>query len=353
MNKIWTQQPQVPVQIDWSNPITRGLVDVINAADLRSVINKVPAVTTGAVDPGIASNGRVRRTPATGNNKDAYTGTWSMINVPLTLIAMYRITNAAYSSRIAGNLASSTYGYGIAPNTTNFCAIIARSGVNTILTGATVNTALKVDAITVDATNASFYENGKLTAGPTAHGGMATPTGDFTFGAENGASNTDAADYYLSALFNRVLSNSEIRSISNNPWQIFQPIERHIFLPIATDVAVLLYSRPSSDVSTVWTPSIGTSCADTISEVLADDDNYSYGNGTQDVNLGGITEYVAGHTPVLRYRIKNPTRVTLLQSAVALATWDHNNSSPETFQRTLPTNLITDYNSLVLRFESI
>jgi len=193
--------------------------------------NGVRATTSLTVTNSFGAKGRTRQTPASLSNKDIYAGAWSRIPAPLTLVVMYQKFSAAFSTRIAGNLSASNYGYGIAPNTTNFRAIISRSGVNTILTGAANHTRLKVDALVVDATNGTLYEDGLLTAGPTAHGGMATPTGDFSFGAENGASNTELADYYFAALFSRALTLPEIKSISANPWQVFEPAKRKIWVP--------------------------------------------------------------------------------------------------------------------------
>lgn len=220
----WTSQPQVPVRIDWSNPMTKGLIDVMIAANLRSV-KGVVATTSGTVTSGVGSYGRLRKTPSGGDNKDIYAGAWSRIPAPLTLVAMYRIVAATSYTRIAGNLYTSSYGYGLGPSTTNFRAIVSRSGVNTILTGAPISSARKVDALIVDTTNCYLYENGRLTAGPTVHGGMATPTGDFSIGAENSPTiaPTDEAEYYLTGLWNRCLSASEVKSLSDNPWQIFEP----------------------------------------------------------------------------------------------------------------------------------
>jgi hypothetical protein len=52
-------------------------------------------------------------------------------------------------------------------------------------------------------------------------------------------SNNDTAGFgefgslYLAVFFDYVLSDSEIKSYSSNPWQVFAPLERNIFQPVA------------------------------------------------------------------------------------------------------------------------
>jgi hypothetical protein len=199
---------------------------------LRTVVNQDPATTTGTMSGVVGTKGLARNPGLTGTTgKDAYSGEWSRINAPLTLFTLYQRRTNSFATRVSGNLTVSTNGYGFAPNTTNFRAIVSRSGVNTILTGSTTsNTLLKADALVIGPSNAELWENGVRTVAPTAHGGMATPSGSFTHGLENGASNCDSLEIYLSAVWSRELLASELKSLAANPWQIFQPIERQIFI---------------------------------------------------------------------------------------------------------------------------
>ena len=225
-----TSQPQGPVGIDWGNPLARGLVDAVPASQLRTVVNQVAATVSGSMTPSVGLLGTARRSATSGANKDIYDGAWSRLPAPLTLLTVYKLNSLDFSTRVSGNLTVSTNGYGLAPSITNYRAIVSRSGVNTVLTGSATSTSkTKIDVLVVDPTNATFWENGVRTVSPTAHGGMATATGAFTHGAENAASNTNNADYYLSLVWNRALSDAEIKSLSDNPWQIFQPVNRAIW----------------------------------------------------------------------------------------------------------------------------
>lgn len=221
--KVRTSQPQDLCGVDWSNPFTNGLVEVVPAYLLRTVVNSDQATTSGTMTSVVSTRGIARRSVLSGSNKDIYSGAWSRIPAPLTLLTVYRMLTHWYTTRVSGNLTSGTNGYGLTPNATNFRAMVSRSGVNTILTGSAISSALKADALVIDATNASLFENGILTVAPTAHGGMATATGSFTHGSENAASNTDEVEYYVSYLWDRALSGTEIKSLSDNPWQIFAP----------------------------------------------------------------------------------------------------------------------------------
>jgi len=246
-----TSQPQDGgVGIDWNNPITNGLVDAVPASQLRTVVNRDPATTTGTMSDVVGQKGLARNPGLTGTSgKDAYSGEWSKINAPLTLFTLYQRRATSLATRVSGNLTTSVNGYGFAPNTTNFRAIISRSGVNTILTGATTsNTLLKADAIVIGPTNAELWENGVRTVAPTAHGGMATPTGSFTHGLENSASNCDSMEIYLSVLWKRELSANELESLADNPWQIFEPEEQWIWIPdTASTGATASYTGTTDD----------------------------------------------------------------------------------------------------------
>ena len=53
-SRIWTRQPQVAVEIDWSNPITKDLAFVSTGAGPDAVSHKIPSVVgAGGVSPTI------------------------------------------------------------------------------------------------------------------------------------------------------------------------------------------------------------------------------------------------------------------------------------------------------------
>jgi hypothetical protein len=54
-----------------------------------------------------------------------------------------------------------------------------------------------------------------------------------------GAGYNIAATYSTAATFKRCLSGAEVRSLSANPWQIFKPLPRRIFAPVATSSDIL------------------------------------------------------------------------------------------------------------------
>jgi len=70
--RIWTQQPQFFTGIDWSNPITRGLVSWIVPTCIEPTITRIGTIEFGATTAGVAlkSNGSgllTKATPAFGS----------------------------------------------------------------------------------------------------------------------------------------------------------------------------------------------------------------------------------------------------------------------------------------------
>ena len=105
MSRIWASQPQVPVGIDWSNPLTRGLVLANNplGLDVRGINgSKISSWTTGSVEPSspIMSSvlhGLGRCIYATHDYADL-TGTSASVSdsSPITVLSLHKMT--AYDS---------------------------------------------------------------------------------------------------------------------------------------------------------------------------------------------------------------------------------------------------------------
>jgi hypothetical protein len=66
----------------------------------------------------------------------------------------------------------------------------------------------------------------------------------------------------LQLFFDRALSADEVRSVSANPWQLFEQPARPLWAPAST---VTVY-RPGADVSGTWTPVGGASVAATLAD---------------------------------------------------------------------------------------
>lgn len=222
-------QPQGPVEVNSENGLARGLI----FSDVRPRLANASSITGTVTEASGAGGSGIN--VASGSNFFSY-GTVAQIGPPLTMVLQYVITaTPSGAGRTFGNLSASNYGYGFGPNTTNNRVIFSRSGVNTILTGASIVVGRLRTAVAVaDATNCWLYEDGVLLAGPTAHGGITAASGALRVGSDNaGTSNTAPQQMFMGAVFNRALQDAEARELSKNPWQLFRPIQRRIWVPVA------------------------------------------------------------------------------------------------------------------------
>lgn len=152
---------------------------------------------------------------------------------PLTFLLIYdQVDVTGGFCRTAGSWANVSYGYAIAPNGTNFRAIVSRGGVNTVLVGSAVKIGPKADVICADATAAAYWENGIRTAYNAAHGGISASSSQLSLGGLNGDSTASSGTrIYGAFIWDRALSDLEIRAVSDNPWQLFRPPQRRVWVP--------------------------------------------------------------------------------------------------------------------------
>lgn len=242
-----TKQPGGPIPLDCNHPLHHKIAGVVVPAWGVEIVGGVIASTTGAgITNSVDVEGVGRKIP-TANVYDQFDGSWSRVSATpgFALLSLYRIIDTASTvGRLSGNFKSVLNGYGFIPNATNgYRFVVSRSGVNTIVGSSPIHARLKCDIGVCDPVNVSLYENGVLTAGPTAHGGVTTANGDFRIGQDSGAGASAIGHvHFLSVVFREPLSAAEVALVSANPWQIFEP--ELIFKSVAAGGAASL--------STAW-----------------------------------------------------------------------------------------------------
>lgn len=236
---VRTTQPQHAVGIDWGNPITRGLVFAFNAAD--GVIRKPNSNASVSVPKVIAKNGigTYSASPA-GTTPIFQTGQTGVTGADYSLFAFaYPNALAAICSVIDDDVDTSS------PRCFQFRLNSGKVELITFDTSgnpyfATAPSALTSNeavmgvamAAVVKGNSIASFQNGKKTSG-TASNTQRTPTGDFYIGQHKGTGATGwQGALHLCAIFNRALSDAEIKSLSDNPWQIFSPVRTPIFVPL-------------------------------------------------------------------------------------------------------------------------
>ena len=321
---VRTQQPQQPVGIDWGNPLTRALAFAWNAESPRIEVSKgIQADTNNtsriASVKGVAAKSTAGQTNIEWNREfistsnGAGTGDCTMVVIadPVNAGAEQHIfaqKNDAGGSPFnqVAMLANSNGGGGLSGA---FCLLVySASGGNAVAVSASANLDgnFHVWAGVRRGTNIFLYRDGRQIATASAAGGAITqsPARRTAIGSRgNGTTAGYDRSATFAASFNRALSDAEIKSLSDNPWQIFQPVNRPIFVPTS---AVISISRPSADVTTTgWTGTPDNVTLFTnIDEVTASDTDYITSpaiSGGENITFT-ITPSVAAGTWDVRYR---------------------------------------------------
>jgi len=150
----------------------------------------------------------------------------------------------------------------------------------------------------------------------------ATVGGNATTGRSPAAYDSSAyiRDYISSASLTGAVS-----SASNNNGVLYKLIVSASF---AESTVTYTYARPSSDITTQWTPSTGTSHFALIDETAADDADYIYATAagqTDEVKLAAMTAPKSGTSVDVQYRVTSisgggKVTVSLICNATVIAT---------------------------------
>lgn len=230
--KTRTSQPQGPVGVDWGNPISQGLfASVVNTFDFVSM-KKLASTTINSV---VCPFGFAMQSDAT---------TASFATIPKELSGA--ITVVSLVSRDASAVATTFKN--LAPVATNKSA--GQSTFWEFSLGNSFGAGGDIDKPRFS-TNAagigSIYLDGVLQSGnnpsanPLTNGRFYVVAAVATSGASSSGSGVtqlhgEANSYTLNGrtavthLWNRALTSAEIVSISANPWQIFQPDNKPIYV---------------------------------------------------------------------------------------------------------------------------
>lgn len=284
-------QPQTPIGIDWSNPITQGLAIVRNGAQAQDVLlNTAPVSGSIAKTFGVAGNA-ASYTAASSDGYKYASGNLTVGACTVFALCMRRGQNASFGLRLYSDTDGTIASTSIAnnPNTDDLLyAVNGPSGLKqNIATGFFTGFDNKPIAVlltyngqfnSAGSTDFQFFRNGVLQASTFNFAGTGSPSPRSTYSMfgnyalnPTGVPRAWNGDIYLGVVWNRVLSDAEIVSISANPWQVFQPIRKPIFVPITVTII-----RPSSDVTTTgWTGTPdNTNLYTNIDEVTASDSDY-------------------------------------------------------------------------------
>lgn len=222
---IRTSQPQQPASIDWGNPITRGLVFAGIGGQRYQYVNKKLIST---VDGTMSLKGKTSRGDSGYYNQAEDTS-------DLTIIA------GVYLTSNNGDYGAFEYGYYVsAGDNSNRGFGLSGAGNNIYIANRRDSGAITdVKAVSLPyigvfgysgsgGQTCTWYENGA--AGGTVAWSGAAWAADGRKTAKLAVSSSTGKGAFFQFQWNRVLSADEHKSIAANPWQVFAPQPRKLWV---------------------------------------------------------------------------------------------------------------------------
>lgn len=338
----WTSQPKYPVGIDWGNPLTNGLVFAHNHA--QGVVDAVKGVS-GTIGAGYGLEASMY---GLGGNKTTtagitHTRRFSAYSDNVSLLSVFAVTSLFNNTSTAYYLRPTTVsGSGIrhAPFTGGATIEAIAYAYPDYTTSNTLSTTISANnhyaLVQTFARNSShaLYSNGELAASSAGFNYA------YSFNSATIAqctSDTRSGIQLLSAIWLRTLTRGEVIAISRNPWQIFKPLQRRIWVPVSAGgvsgtLSITLDNLTSSiSGTTTIVGTMGVSLAShtssiqgsptnvgTIEVLLADNTSSIQGSP---VNVGSIAVALEVHTPSISGTVGGGVEGTLSP------TLDNNTSS--------------------------
>lgn len=253
----WTIQPQYPVGIDWSNALGRSVVE----AFLPLSVNN--QTTVRGYSPAVAAGTIVSEVGTLGRNVALAAGT---LNAGLIIAAdgddIFPTTNEATifvirRSKDTTARQSTLFGYDVSATDRvlvhgpwddgimyfDYGGIAASQRISVAYTKSTAVEYLVF--VAGGGKGREMWRNGVKIAGDATKAGARSATAaNFRIGASSPTLAADTEEVYLFGTANRAWSDVEIASWSKNPWQIFRPLSRNIF--VGGNLSASLFTDPDT-----------------------------------------------------------------------------------------------------------
>jgi hypothetical protein len=233
----YTQPQSGPAQIDWSNPLTRGLIGAfvpglpVNLVDRVSILN----IYTGTAPTiGVRKAGKVVSASAYGYPAPANASAPEALLFDSHVLTAFVVasqdasSNSEYALTRSNGSSAPSWGIGLHSGTNNGPYAQIGSFNFSPISGSSFGTAPQTAAVTGDGSNAVVYFNGAQFA----TGTYTPPTNQYSngrqliFGSLSGTGGQQQIRPALGLVWNRPLTAAEIRQISDNPWQLIKSPQR-------------------------------------------------------------------------------------------------------------------------------
>jgi hypothetical protein len=244
-----SRQPQQTPQVDWTNPLTKGL-QFWQTGPQDGVFTNTNGATTVATQAGLAK----RYTHSLNQYLSAPSG--ALQGTPFTLFALTQLVQIGLDQAVMSIGASTNDRHLLYVTASNAVALFSGSSTGNAqaLGGAVgVNTTFTLAGRSSGSNNREVWLNGGKVATDTTNVAPAALNrialgAYWVSGAPNASFALDGA-IVLALAWNRALSDAELKSVSENPWQLFAAPQRMLPLSAASPI-VLAASAASATAST-------------------------------------------------------------------------------------------------------
>jgi hypothetical protein len=322
----WTKQPQYSAGLNQSNPFTKGLVYLTGAPIGGDSLGKAGslALTGATYSPGI---GGVGLSVNGGSDKATVVG----VNLPTT----GDFTLECLVSMTAAPSLAQVFGFGLAlPDTAadgSLRYILTYPGTpgNIYFWGGSADkdsgVAWRTDGslqhvfITYTGGTLYFYRDGRQIASGAPGASLIAAQTNITVGSKHvsGAS-SPTFKLYKGAIYNRALSAIEVASLSQNPWQVFQPLQRNIWAPsVVTTTTLYLRNTQTNGIGSTYYDMLSTAGASSDTAVVNATVAGTEIQWTKTAG-GAIAQWISGRAPAGGF--------TLTQADISV--WVHQDGLP-------------------------
>jgi hypothetical protein len=238
--KLWRQQPPYIAEIDWGNPLTQGLVFLLQ--DNRNAVSQI--ALTGTASQIVSKYGKTL----------SLNGSSDGLSQPVSGVDTSKGFSAHVLVNPANNTLTNTF-IGLGTGVTDRYVALDLSGteapdpVRVISNGGTfagtsynnnapLNQWTSYTAVWNTGANNQLYKNGQLATPSNTFGGTGAtyPTvTSFDVGqiTQTVIGNRLNGQIAFAAIWRRRLSSQEAAQLAVNPWQLFAPQKRYFLAPIA------------------------------------------------------------------------------------------------------------------------
>lgn len=219
-------QPQQNTGIDWGNPLTRGLHTIVNGPQKINAKTGKLGVTSGAggytsapFKPGVA------RTFARANSaQEAYSVASFSGDITIFLVGGI-VSTLASTQRVIDLLAGTTSRVRLGENGNNAMTFTTTPSGGSAVSAAGGGVGDHIYVGVLSGTTMTFYKDGVSVGTATQAANNWSDVDTFTVGSTAFAENS-TSNVYLAGIVQRAWTSAEIRSFSDNPWQLLKAPQR-------------------------------------------------------------------------------------------------------------------------------